>query len=163
MTSARVAAQIGIVPQLAVTQAPIQLDPVTAHPDFATSYKVPAFLSQQIVQKFAPTSALVTLVKIGSLTLVGVPGEPTSRVGQLIESAIQRKGQTVLVLSHVNGWIGYILDPEDYRRGGYEATLAFHGPETSTRVVEAVKRAFAQSEQPAPREKDEPKHRGLGF
>lgn len=38
--------------------------------------------------------------------------------------------------------MGYILAPEDYDRGGYEATLAFHGREIGPRVVEAAKLAL---------------------
>jgi hypothetical protein len=45
---------------------------------------------------------------------------------------------SVLVCSHVNGWMGYILDPEDYDRGGYEATLSFYGREEGTKVVDAA-------------------------
>gem|GEM_PF-6755255 len=50
----------------------------------------------------------------------------------------------MLVLSHVGGWIGYILEPEDYDRGGYESQLAFHGRYASERVFDAARRALVQ-------------------
>ena len=33
--------------------------------------------------------------------------------------------------------MGYILDPEDYDRGGYEATLSFYGRDQGEKVVDA--------------------------
>ena len=49
-----------------------------------------------------------------------------------------------MVCSHVNGWMGYILAPEDYDRGGYEATLSFYGREEGTKVVEAGIKALKE-------------------
>lgn len=124
-------------------EEPIQLDAKKPHPDFAKEYKIPQALAQIAVNQFAPNAASVCLVRLGDLAIVGVPGEPTSALGR----AIQAKGYAagfkhVLVCSHVNGWIGYILEPADYDSGGYEATLSLHGRETGDRLVEACARAF---------------------
>jgi hypothetical protein len=34
--------------------------------------------------------------------------------------------------------MGYILDAQDYARGGYEATLSFYGPSEGDHVVDAA-------------------------
>lgn len=117
---------------------PITLDPIRAHPTMARSYGVPDALAQSIVKQFAPTLANITAFRLGKLAVIGVPGEPTSILGRQIRDAGRRLGfESVLVCSHVNGWMGYILDPEDYDRGGYEATLSFYGREEGTKVVQA--------------------------
>lgn len=117
---------------------PISLNPVKAHPTMAKAYGVPAAFAQGIVQQFAPPFAQITAVRLGKLAIVGVPGEPTSILGREIRDAGRRMGfSSVLVCSHVNGWMGYILDPEDFDRGGYEATLSFYGREEGAKVVEA--------------------------
>lgn len=136
---------------LEFVEAPIALPPVVAHPQFAPDYKVTPDLAQMVVTRFAPTSAKVSLLKIGSLAIIGIPGEPTTRVALSLEATAKAHGfRDAVVLSHSNGWIGYILDPADYQLGGYEATLAFHGPNMLGPLNDAVARACEQVELNAP-------------
>lgn len=124
-------------------QAPIRLDPPVPHPEFARANSVPESLARIAVERFAPREASVSAWRLGKLAVVGVPGEPSSAVGRRIEVEGRRAGfETVLVVSHVNGWIGYILEADDHARGGYEAQLSFHGPETADRVIEACRAAL---------------------
>lgn len=117
---------------------PISLDPIKPHPTMAKSYGVPEMFADSIVGQFAPSKASITAFRIGKLAVVGVPGEPTSVLGRQIRDAGRRMGfSSVLVCSHVNGWVGYILSPEDYDLGGYEATLSFYGREEGAKVVTA--------------------------
>ena len=121
---------------------PITLEKPKPHPEFAKANGIPEPLAQSLVDKFAPTTAEITAFRIGKLA---VPGEPTSHLGRRIRDAGRNLGfDWVLVCSHVNGWMGYILDPADYNRGGYEATLAFHGPQAGERVVDAGIRALKE-------------------
>lgn len=125
-------------------EQPIALGAVKPHPTFATAYGVPDALAQIVVNRFAPREAAIRAFRLGKLAIIGVPGEPTGAIGRRIRDAGRRLGfEAVLVVSHVDGWIGYILEPADYGRGGYEATLSFHGPETGERVVEAATAALA--------------------
>lgn len=124
-------------------EAPIVLDPPSAHPEFARANSVPEPLAKIAVERFAPREAKIAAWRLGKLAVVGVPGEPTSAVGRRIEAEGRKVGfETVLVVSHANGWIGYILEADDYARGGYEAQLAFHGPAAADRVVEACRVAL---------------------
>jgi neutral ceramidase len=123
---------------VATVSEPITLDPIKPHPTMAKTYGVPEAFADSIVKQFAPPKANITAFRLGKLAVVGVPGEPTSILGKQIRDAGRRMGFTsVLVCSHVNGWMGYILDPEDYDRGGYEATLSFYGREEGAKVVQA--------------------------
>lgn len=127
------------------TQAEIALEKPVPHPTFAKEYKVSEGLASLAVNTFAPRKAEVTAWAMGPLAVVGIPGEPTSDVGREIEMIGRNLGfPRVLVVSHVNGWIGYILKPDDYGRGGYEATLSFHGPKTSERVKDAARVCLKQ-------------------
>ncbi|HTQ10318.1 MAG TPA: hypothetical protein VMI31_09630 [Fimbriimonadaceae bacterium] len=129
---------------LAWAVEPIPLDAKKPHPDFAKHNGIPEALAKSLVDKFAPPSDSVVAVRVGSLAIVGIPGEPTSILGNQIEAAGQRNGfQCVLVCSHVNGWMGYILDPTDYDQGGYEAELSFYGRDEGEKVVEAARQALA--------------------
>jgi hypothetical protein len=128
---------------------PIALGKPVPHPAFGTEFGAPSPLDQVLVGRFAPTEASLTLVRIGSLILVGVPGEPTSEIGRKVQALGANLGfPHTVVVSHTNGWIGYVLEPEDYDRGGYEAALSFHGRETSQRVIEAAEAGLKKLAQP---------------
>jgi len=122
---------------------PIVMDPPKPSPAFIHDYKAPEALAWTMVQKFAPDHASITALRFGDFAIVGVPGEPTSHLGRRIRAAGLAMGfRSVLVVSHVNGWIGYILDPVDYSHGGYEASLSFNGPMEGEHVVEAAAEAL---------------------
>lgn len=130
-------------PRLDYSEVPIALDKVMAHPDFARENRIDQRLAAIVVGTFAPTTAFVSVMRLGKLALVGIPGEPSAELGRRIAESGRRAGfNTTVVLSHVNGWIGYILEPWDYDRGEYEATLGFHGRETANRVAEAAEQAL---------------------
>lgn len=129
--------------QISWTEVPIALDPVIASPAFSSHFRVPEALARLAVNQFAPKEGVVSAIRIGKLAIVGIPGEPTSEIGVTIREVGRRMGfEFVLPVSHVNGWIGYILTPEDLNRGGYEAALNFHGPQTSAKVISAATKAL---------------------
>jgi hypothetical protein len=128
---------------------PILLDAPVVHPDFVKAYKIPQALADALVKKFAQLEAEISAFRFGSLAVVGIPGEPTSHLGRRIKEAGLKMGfKAVLVVSHVNGWIGYILDPVDYSHGGYEATLSFNGPQEGEHVVDAAIKALKRLRRP---------------
>jgi len=125
--------------QLRFASAPIDLGPPVPHPTFAQVNKVTPGLAAMAVRAFTPTKAEIAAVRWGGSVMVGVPGEPSADLGRRIELDGRNLGfKHVVVVSHVNDWIGYILMPDDYDRGGYEATLCFHGREAATRVRQAA-------------------------
>lgn len=118
---------------------PVSLGKPTAHPDFAKTYKISPALANLLVGIFAPQQASVSAVTLGDLCLLGTPGEPSSQIGFEMEMAARIKGYAdSLAISHCNHWIGYLLTPDDYKRGGYEANLNFYGPDSGENVVKAV-------------------------
>lgn len=124
-------------------QSPISLDPVKANPIAAAYYHVPTIFADGVASQFAPRSASITAFRLGKLAVVGIPGEPMSHLGRAIKAYGLSLGfREVLVVSHVNGWMGYILMREDYDRGGYEATLSFYGRKEGEKVVQAADEAL---------------------
>jgi neutral ceramidase len=113
---------------------------VQPNPEFSRQNKIPQALGDSIVKRFAPESGYLSLLRLGKLAFVGIPGEPTAELGRRIQSfGVGHGFSTVLTISHCNGWMGYILTPEDYDRGGYEASLAFHGREFGNLIVDKAK------------------------
>ncbi|MCA0359758.1 MAG: hypothetical protein LCH41_01760 [Armatimonadetes bacterium] len=122
----------------------ISLPTPIPHPEFAAANKVNDGLAQLVVSRFAPPAARLSVVRLGNTLLIGVPGEPSTPVARMLEETARKHGFQAIVVSHANGWVGYILDPEDYKRGGYEATLMFHGPDLSLRLNEALARLIGR-------------------
>lgn len=130
---------------LAMVSTAIRLPASASGATFAKENRIPESLAQSIVGRFAPKEANVTAFRIGKLCVLGVPGEPTSALGRRIRDEGRRLGfEPVLVCSHVNGWAGYILEPDDFARGGYEASLDFYGPEMAERLFAASKAAMLE-------------------
>lgn len=119
---------------------PVQLGSPIANPEFAKTYKISPSLAELLVGMFAPREVSVSAVTLGQLCLLGTPGEPSSQIGLEMEQLARAKGYAdSLAISHCNHWIGYLLTPDDYDRGGYEANLNFYGRESGEKVVNAVK------------------------
>lgn len=85
-----------------------------------------AFMSERV-----PLHAL----RVGDAALVGLPGEPTSDIGKQIRQRMP-PGRVPFVIAHANDWIGYVVTPPNYQRGGYEACMSFHGPGGGPWLVE---------------------------
>lgn len=136
-------------PQIQAADVEIALPTVSAHPEFATANGIPSVLAQSLVKTFAEPAGSVTGLRIGTAqdgtTLVFVPAEPTDAIGRkldaLCESALPGAAVTV---SFANGWLGYGLTPDQYRKGGYEATLSFYGPDASERIILATRNVVEQ-------------------
>ena len=98
-----------------------------------------------MLQRLFPTESESTCLRLGSLVIVGVPGEMTAELG--IE--VKRRVRHATGLPHVvigglaNEWISYILSPAEYRRGGYEATISFYGETLGPAIVEGVVKTAA--------------------
>lgn len=82
----------------------------------------------------------ISAVRIGSRVLVTVPGElfveTAMRIGQL--SSLY----SILVVSHCNGWTGYIPEARAFGQGGYEDSpcyCSFVGPQSEENILRACR------------------------
>jgi hypothetical protein len=85
-----------------------------------------AFLSERV-----PVQALA----VANARLVALPAEPATALGDALRARIEPR--VPFVIAHANDWIGYAVDGDAYRDGGYEACLSFHGPELGAWLVDA--------------------------
>ncbi len=85
---------------------------------------IPKGLLGQVVQGFAPPAAPMRLLQVDGWRVLFVPGEPTTKAG----AELRRAARADFVASFASEWVGYVLTPEEYAQGGYEATVSFHGP-----------------------------------
>ncbi len=82
--------------------------------------------------------AEIAAAKIGDLGIAMVPGELFSSLGKAIRDGSPFK--YTMVVSYMNGYVGYIPDKEAYAEGGYEALSSHLAPEAGDVVVKTAVR-----------------------
>ncbi len=99
--------------------------------------------ASNVIEWMVPHAAPVTVLTIGDLTFLGVPGEPTALAAERILAALPSaplSGRRVRVIGLARGYVGYVDTPERARAGQGEARRAWFGPdllETVTRGLQA--------------------------
>jgi hypothetical protein len=87
------------------------------------------------------TRALVSILRVGDVAFVTLPGEPTTAVGAKAAEALAPLGaSTRLTLGYAQEHYGYLLEQNDYLRGGYEPTVSPWGWRVGQYLVDEVAR-----------------------
>jgi hypothetical protein len=97
-------------------------------------------LLHQTARRSLSREARIATVRLGELRVLGSPFELAAGVAAELRA---RSPGPLLAAAHVNDWLGYLLLPGDYARGGYEACLSFHGRRTAPAFVEEASAALA--------------------
>lgn len=124
--------------QMLVRYTVANLPAAQPHPELVqemAAQGIPKGLLGQVVQAFAPSTAPMRALRIGDWRVLFVPGEPTTKAG----AELRRAASADLVVSFAGDWVGYVLTPEEYARGGYEATVSFHGPHLLDALLAAAR------------------------
>ena len=81
-----------------------------------------------LLTEICPHQTESTALRLGDLLIVGVPGELICSLGLKIKEQLRRGGAKIPVIGGLaNEWISYILSPDEYDQGGYEASVSFYG------------------------------------
>jgi hypothetical protein len=91
----------------------------------------PSFLRVRLGSAM-PRSAELLAVALGETAWVTVPGELQTALGSAVEDAGRRHFRTAFVAGLSNGYLGYFLTPEAYRRPGYIECASLYGDEAGT-------------------------------
>jgi neutral ceramidase len=68
------------------------------------------------------------VLRIGTLTLAGIPQEPTTVAARRLAHAIRRgPAETVVINGYANAYAGYLVTPEEYDHQHYEAACTMFG------------------------------------
>lgn len=92
-------------------------------------------LTEDLLCAAAPSHPGVSLLELGPLTLVGVPGEPTWAAAEALERAAGSKAR---VISLADGYLGYVETEERVRSGAGEARRQYFGPGLLDALVSAL-------------------------
>ncbi|MCZ7585477.1 MAG: neutral/alkaline non-lysosomal ceramidase N-terminal domain-containing protein [Deltaproteobacteria bacterium] len=81
--------------------------------------KLPSFLRDAL---FANPKTSFQALRLGGHTFLAVPGEPTTATGRALASLCDGD---CLVVGPANGYLGYVVTPDEYERDTYEASSCF--------------------------------------
>jgi hypothetical protein len=120
------------------------------HPDFMKTGGSEYGLSEEIMEKvlslMTPQTTVSSSLRLGNLLIVGIPGEITAPLGMSIKlQARQITGiQHVVIGGLANEWVSYILSSEEYKKGGYEASVSFYGETLGQVIVDGALRGVSK-------------------
>ena len=104
-----------------------------------------------VVDWVAPSTARVSMVTLGDVMLLGVPGEPTALAAAGILASLPPaavRDRKVRVVGLAQGYVGYIDAPERVRAGHGEARRAWFGPDLLDRVTRGLEAAVSAGRGP---------------
>ncbi len=128
----------------------ITLPKTTWHPDFMKTGGAEYGLNEKMMPAFLaalqPTQTRSTCLRLGDLLILGVPGELAAQLGlELKTKARELTGAKCATIGGLaDEWVSYILPADEYRKGGYEASVSFYGETLSSTIVEGVLRAVGE-------------------
>ena len=118
-----------------------------AHPDFmktgGAEYGLNDAMMQQFIEHLVPSQTHSTALRVGDLLILGVPGELAAGLGMQAKAKVKAATHVpcVTVGGLADEWVSYILPVEEYRRGGYEASMSLYGETLSETIVDGVVRS----------------------
>jgi len=128
----------------------IALPKRTWHPDFMKTGGAEYGLNETMMRAFLdalqPTQTHSTCLRLGDLVILGVPGEMASQLGmELKAKAKQLTGAKYATIGGLaDEWTSYILPADEWRKGGYEASVSFYGETLGSVIVAGVEQCAGQ-------------------
>jgi len=81
----------------------------------------------------------IAALRVDDVLVVTLPGEPTTGIGARVRELGRAAGAgTVLVAGYAQDHLGYILEQEDFLRGGYEPSMSIWGWKLGAALLENV-------------------------
>ena len=115
-----------------------------AHPDFmktgGAEYGLNETMAQGFLERLLPSQTHSIVLRLGGLVILGVPGEMAAQLG--LDAKAKAGKLTGAACVTIGGladeWTTYILPAEEYRKGGYEASMSSYGDNLGNVIVEGI-------------------------
>lgn len=117
-----------------------------AHPEFmktgGAEYGLNEAMMKGFLERLVPAQTHSTCLRLDDLVILGAPGEMAAQLGLQAKSKVAQitGASSVTVGGLADEWVSYILPAEEYRKGGYEASMSFYGETLGNAVVEGIVR-----------------------
>ena len=91
---------------------------------------------QVLINAIAPETSYLTVMQLGDLFAVSIPGEMTTILGLEVKNTLRESGaKHPIIVGLGNEWISYILNEEEYYQGGYEPGVSFYGDQLGPMIT----------------------------
>ncbi|MCA9675104.1 MAG: neutral/alkaline non-lysosomal ceramidase N-terminal domain-containing protein [Myxococcales bacterium] len=84
------------------------------------------------------TRTSMSALRIGDYVLGTLPGEVTRLIADDVRAHSPVDDAHTVVVGYAQGHVGYILEPEDWLKGGYEPSITFWGPLEGAYLVDRL-------------------------
>jgi neutral ceramidase len=74
------------------------------------------------------TRTTISTLRLGDYVIGTMPGELTVMLASYLRSKSPMPADKTILLGYAQGHVGYMLEPEDWLKGGYEPSITFWGP-----------------------------------
>jgi hypothetical protein len=111
------------------------------HPNFKATggaeYGLTDDMLKEMLPRMYPTRSASISFQAADLVVIGIPGELGVQLGlEVKEKARKISGAAHPVIGGLaDEWISYIITPEQYKLGQYEASVSFYGPKLAETIV----------------------------
>jgi hypothetical protein len=115
-----------------------------AHPDLmktgGAEYGLKESMMKDFLERLVPAQTHCTCLRLENLVILGVSGEMAAQLGLEAKSKVAQitGASSVTVGGLADEWVSYILPAEEYRKGGYEASMSFYGETLGNTLVEGT-------------------------
>lgn len=117
------------------------------HPDFmktgGAEYGLDDAKMQVFVETLVPAESSVCCLRLDDLLIAGIPAELAAAPGLEVKAKLRQSAGAACVTigGLANEWISYALPADEYRKGGYEASMSFYGETLGQTLVDGAARA----------------------
>ena len=102
-------------------------------------YNISKEMAESLAAQVTVPSIPIEVLRIDDLVVAGMPGEAITDLGLELKQRAKKMGATYAAVAGLAGRdVSYILSEEQYKRGGYEASMSFYGPKLGEIVVDAL-------------------------
>jgi neutral ceramidase len=128
----------GLVPYHSCAMLPQVLDVLSAFVD----------VEFEAVPLCGGTRTTVSALRLGEYLVATAPGEPLVLWAQRLREVSPVAPEKTIVVGYAQGHVGYILNPEDWLRGGFEPTINLWGPLEGELLLERAAELLALAATP---------------
>jgi neutral ceramidase len=102
-------------------------------------YHITKEMAESLASQVTVPSVPIEALRIDDLMVAGMPGEAITELGLELKQRAKKIGAKYAVVAGLAGrGVSYILSEEQYKRGGYEASMSFYGPKLGEITVNAL-------------------------
>jgi len=110
-------------------------------------YNISKEMAESLAKQVTVSSIPISALRVNGLVVAAVPGEAITELGLELKKRAKAAGAKYAAIAGLSGRdVSYILSEEQYKRGGYEASMSFYGPKLGEQIVNALTALIKQVE-----------------